>query len=73
MVAGDSDPQERFSKRQILTLRTLVVVPAEFDVLPLLFKRRKCSKVKGLRLRVFDKGEGRDLMLLGKDGSILLC
>jgi hypothetical protein len=62
------------SVSQILTLAAgLVVVPAEFDVLPLLFKRRKCSKVKGLRLRVFDKGEGRDLMLLGKDGSILLC
>ena len=62
------------SGSQILTLAAgLVVVPAEFDVLPLLFKRRKCSKVKGLRLRVFDKGEGRDLMLLGKDGSILLC
>ena len=62
------------SVSQILTLAAgLVVVPAEFDVLPLLFKRRKCSKVKGLRLRVFDKGEGQDLMLLGKDGSILLC
>jgi hypothetical protein len=62
------------SVSQILTLAAgLVVVPAEFDVLPLLFKRRKCSKVKGLRLRVFDKGEGRDLMLLGKDGSILRC
>jgi hypothetical protein len=62
------------SVSQILTLAAgLVVVPAEFDVLPLLFKRRKCSKVKGLRLRVFDKGEGRGLMLLGKDGSILLC
>ena len=62
------------SVSQILTLAAgLVVVPAEFDVLPLLFKRRKCSKVKGLRLRVFDKGEGRDLMLIGKDGSILLC
>ena len=62
------------SVSQILTLAAgLVVVPAEFDVLPLLFKRRKCSKVKDLRLRVFDIGEGRDLMLLGKDGSILLC
>jgi hypothetical protein len=62
------------SVSQILTLAAgLVVVPAEFDVLPLLFKRRKCSKVKGLRLRVFDKGEGRDPMLLGKDGSILRC
>jgi hypothetical protein len=62
------------SVSQILTLAAgLVVVPAEFDVLPLLCKRRKCSKVKGLRLRVFDKGEGPDLMLLGKDGSILLC
>ena len=62
------------SVSQILTLAAgLVVVPAEFDVLPLLFKRRKCSKVKGLRLRVFDKGEGRDLMLLEKDGSILRC
>ena len=62
------------SVSQILTLAAgLVVVPVEFDVLPLVFKRRKCSKVKGLRLRVFDIGEGRDLMLLGKDGSILLC
>jgi hypothetical protein len=61
------------SVSQILTLAAGLVVPAEFDVLPLLFKRRKCSKVKDLRLRVFDIGEGRDLMLLGKDGSILLC
>ena len=62
------------SVSQILTLAAgLVVVPVEFDVLPLVFKRRKRSKVKGLRLRVFDKGEGRDQMLLGKDGSILRC
>jgi hypothetical protein len=70
---GDSDPQERVSESDFDSGGRSVVVPAEFDVLPLLFKRRKCSKVKGLRLRVFDKGEGRDLRLLGKDGSILLC